>query len=370
MVGGGQLARMSSQAAIGLGLSLRVLSDRPEDSAALVAARTTTGPVDDLAALRAFAAECDVVTFDHELVPPAHLVALEAEGHVLRPGPRTQRFAQDKAHQRAVLGALGIPVPLNRLVGSVDELAMFGDELGWPVVLKAVTGGYDGRGVWVFDDPRNAAHLFASGREFLVETFLPLDRELAVLVARRPDGESVVYPVVESVQVDGMCREVIYPAPISSEVAEHARGLALNVAAAVDAVGVIACELFLVGEHVLLNEIAVRPHNSGHFTIEGCVTSQFENHIRAVLDWPLGVTTPTAPAAVMVNVVGGSTGADPVANLSAALAVPGAHIHLYGKEARPGRKLGHVTALGDDVTETRARARRAAEILTGEQLPL
>ena len=369
IVGGGQLARMTAQAAIGLGIDFSVLAGAADDSAARVAAGTSVGSVDSLEALAAFAAGCDVLTFDHELVPPAHLAALEAAGHVLRPGRLSQRFAQDKAHQRAMLGALGIPVPVHRVVASIEELAMFGDELGWPVVLKAISGGYDGRGVWVLEDPRAARDLFRGGREYLAETFLPLDMELAVLVARRPGGETVTYPVVQSVQSEGMCREVVYPAPIPATVAAHAQGLALQVAEAVAAVGIIACELFLVDETLVLNEIALRPHNSGHFSIEGSITSQFENHLRAVLDWPLGLTTPAAPAAVMVNVVGAPGGMDPRRRAAAALEVPGVHLHLYGKEPRPGRKLGHVTALGDDPAEAALRARRAAALLTAGEVP-
>ncbi|MCK9518311.1 MAG: 5-(carboxyamino)imidazole ribonucleotide synthase [Dehalococcoidia bacterium] len=366
MVGGGQLARMTYQAGIALGLTLPVLAEHPDDSAALSGAATSIGSPGSLEALRAFARECQVLTFDHELVPPAHLAALEAEGVVLRPGARAMRFAQDKAHQREVLGALGIPVPFNRRVASVDELAMFGDELGWPCVVKAITGGYDGRGVWIFDDPRQASELFASGREFLAEAFVPIDREIAVLVARRPGGETVLYPAVETVQVDGMFRESVAPAPMANDLRVQVGELAQRIAEATDATGILAIEFFLAEGRVVLNEVATRPHNSGHYTIEGAVTSQFENHLRAVLDWPLGETWLYAPAVVTVNVVGVSE-TDPRANLRKALAVPGVHVHLYGKGPRPGRKLGHVTALGDDPGEARERAVRAARLITGEE---
>jgi 5-(carboxyamino)imidazole ribonucleotide synthase len=366
MVGGGQLARMTYQAGIALGLAMPVLAEHPGDSAALSGAATMIGSPSSLDDLREFARRCDVVTFDHELVPAAHLAALEAEGVALRPSARAMRFAQDKAHQRELLGALAIPVPFNRRVGSVDELAMFGDELGWPCVVKAITGGYDGRGVWIFDDPRQATELFASGREFLAESFVPIDREIAVLVARRPGGETVVYPAVETVQVDGMFRESVAPAAMASDLRAEVRDLAERIAEATDVTGILAIELFLAHGRLLLNEVATRPHNSGHYTIEGAVTSQFENHLRAVLDWPLGETSLNAPAVVTVNVVGVSE-ADPRANLRRALAVPGVHVHLYGKGPRPGRKLGHVTALGDDADEARERAWRAARLITGEE---
>jgi len=366
MVGGGQLARMTYQAGIALGLTMRVLAERPDDSAALIGASTMLGSPQSLDALREFARQCDVVTFDHELVPPAHLAALEAEGVVLRPGARAMRFAQDKAYQREVLGALGIPVPFNRRVASVDELAMFGDELGWPCVVKAISGGYDGRGVWIFEEPGQAKELFATGREFLAESFVPIDREIAILVARRPNGETAIYPIVETVQVDGMFRESVAPAALSHDLEARVKDLAQRIADATGVTGILAIELFLSGGRVVLNEVATRPHNSGHYTIEGTVTSQFENHLRAVLDWPLGETRLNAPAVVTVNIVGASE-SDPRANLPKALHIPGVHVHLYGKGPRPGRKLGHVTVLGDDPGEARERAIRAAQIISGEE---
>lgn len=365
IVGGGQLARMTYQAGIALGLRIAVLAEHADDSAALIAPGTIVGSPESLDDLRRFAASCEILTFDHELVPAEHLARLEAEGVVFRPGAAALRFAQDKAHQREVLGALGIPVPVNRRVASVDELVMFGDELGWPVVVKAIRGGYDGRGVWVFDEPAAAAALFAPGRELLAEAFVPIDREVAVIVVRSPGGEMRVYPPVETVQVDGMCREVIAPAGLSTADTARIDALARRIAETTGATGLLAIELFLSGGQVVLNEVALRPHNSGHVSIEGNVTSQFENHLRAVMDWPLGDTAPTAPAAVMVNVVGVGS-ADPRVNLRRALAVPGAHVHLYGKGPRQGRKLGHVTALGDDAGETRERARRAAALLVAE----
>ncbi|MGD9893121.1 MAG: 5-(carboxyamino)imidazole ribonucleotide synthase [Dehalococcoidia bacterium] len=371
IVGAGQLARMMAQAAIPLGLRLRLrlLAARSDDSAAQVWPDVEVGSPDSWDALSRFAANCDLLTFDHELIDPDHLAALEAAGRRLRPSASTQRFAQDKGYQREQFAAMGLPVPANRLVHSIDDVLAFAEEHGWPAVAKARRGGYDGRGVWVLQDP-DAARLLveqcaAAGTPLLVERWLPIERELAVLVARRPGGASVVYPVVETVQVNGICHEVLAPAPVEQSIAAEAARLALRIAELTDATGILAVEMFLAEGTLSINEIAVRPHNSGHYSIEGAVTSQFENHLRAVLDLPLGDTATTAPAVVMANVLGGATGTDPRNNLAAALSIPGIHVHLYGKEARPGRKVGHVTALGDDLDDVRQRARHAAALLVG-----
>jgi 5-(carboxyamino)imidazole ribonucleotide synthase len=382
MVGGGQLARMTYQAAIALGLTVRVLSDRADDSAARIGAEVEVGSPDEIDALRRFAAGCDVLTFDHELVPPEHLAALAAEGHTLHPTADTMALAQNKRRQRQELGALGLPVPAFTVVQSEADLLTFGQAHGWPgqpVVAKVARGGYDGRGVWVLEDAAAARRLWAEatarGVELIAEAWVPIEKEIAALVVRRPGGEAAVYPVVETVQVAGICREVLAPAGIPPDVAAAARDLARRIAEAVRLVGMLAVELFLVREdarpdgwsgRLVINELATRPHNSGHFSIEGCVTSQFENHVRAVLDWPLGDTSLVAPAAVMVNVLGGAPGNDPQAELPRALADPAVKAHLYGKAARPGRKLGHVTVLADTADEARARGQRAAAILMGE----
>lgn len=367
MVGAGQLARMTYQAAIPLGLTLRLLAEQPSDSAARVGAAVLLGSGRSAGDLARFAAACDVVTFDHELVDADAVAELEAEGHRFRPTAATLRLAQNKRRQRAELGALGFPVPPHRDVSTLPEVAAFAEAHGWPVVLKAAQGGYDGRGVWVAEDETAAGAVLAEaarrGLALLVEAYVKIERELAVLVARRPGGECVDYPPVETVQVGGICRELLAPAPIPDELAEAAQGLARDIAAAAGASGILAVELFLSGGRLLVNELAARPHNSGHYSIDGCRTSQFENHLRAVLDWPLGDPGLLAPAVVTVNVLGDPSGADPQDHLPAALAMPDAHIHLYGKGARPGRKLGHVTVLGDDPAITRRRARRAASLL-------
>jgi 5-(carboxyamino)imidazole ribonucleotide synthase len=360
MVGGGQLARMTHQAAIALGQSLRVLAASADDSAALVAADVRIGSHTDLAALREFAKGCDAVTFDHEHVPGDHIRALAAEGVKVFPGADALIYAQDKARMRERLSSLGAPVPRWRRVTSASDISEF------PCVAKAVRGGYDGRGVWMLDTPAQAADLVATGTELIVEERVPLRRELAALVARSPFGQVAAYPVVETVQRDGICVEVIAPAPgLSEERALQAQQLAIDLATELGVVGLLAVELFETDAGILVNELAMRPHNSGHWTIEGARTSQFEQHLRAVLDYPMGSTELTAPVVVMANVLGGAPGGISLDERLHHLFAedPGARVHLYGKQVRPGRKIGHVTVLGDDLPSVRARAASAARRL-------
>jgi 5-(carboxyamino)imidazole ribonucleotide synthase len=362
MVGGGQLARMTHQAAIALGQSLRVLVTSPDEAAALVAADVVIGHHTDLAALRAFAKGCDVVTFDHEHVPGPHIRELAREGVTVLPGADALRYAQDKGAMRERLSALGAPVPRWQHVTLPADISTFADSAGWPVVVKAVTGGYDGRGVWVLgpDDP-------VPPTELIIEEKLTLRRELAAVVARSPFGQVAAYPVVETVQRDGICVEVLAPAPgLPSRLAVEAERLAISLARDLDVVGLLAVELFETDTGLLVNELAMRPHNSAHWTIEGARTSQFEQHLRAVLDYPLGETSLTAPAVVMANVLGGPPGGMSIDERLHHLfaAVPGAKVHLYGKQVRPGRKIGHVTVLGDDMTRVREQAALAARWLS------
>src|SRR6478609_4758384 len=373
IVGAGQLARMTLQSAIALDVSIRLLADRADDGAAKIWRDVMIGAPNDLDALLALAARCDVVTFDHELVPYDILIALEAAGYLLRPSAATLALAQDKQKQRESHAALGLPVPPFQITHDPNDAIAFGEAHGWPVVAKAARGGYDGRGVWMLENER-AIPAFAdevAGRDapLVLEPFIPIDQELAILVARRPNGEQAVYPLVETVQVDGINREVIAPARIGPELAAEASEIAHRIADAADITGIMAVELFATGGRLLINEIATRPHNSGHYSIEGAVTSQFEQHLRAILDLPLGDPSLNAPHVVTVNILGPADGNDPVDRLGDALHVPGAHIHFYGKGARPGRKLGHVTTLGDNLDETRARAWAAAALLTGEERP-
>ncbi|MDX1659931.1 MAG: 5-(carboxyamino)imidazole ribonucleotide synthase [Nitriliruptorales bacterium] len=365
MVGAGQLARMTQRAAIDLGVHLEVLARRGDDPGVLIGMPHRVGDWEDLDDLRALAADVEVLTLDHELAPNEHLQQLAADGHVLRPSPDAVRFGQDKLHQRRTLRDMGFPVPPFAETGDAAAVGAFADEHGWPVVLKARRGGYDGRGVVVVEDEAEAAEVVgAADSEWYAEQKVPLQREVAVLGARRPSGEQVTYPVVETVQRDGILVELLLPAPIGDDLAARARDLGQEIVAKIDATGVVAVELFVTpDDELLVNELALRPHNSGHATIEACTTSQFHNHLRAVLDWPLGDTAMAAPAAALTNLLGGDEPVDLRATIADALAVPGVHLHLYGKEQRPGRKIGHVTALADDMELARANANEAAERL-------
>jgi len=371
MIGGGQLARMTHQAAIALGQSLRVLSTGPRESAALVAADVVLGDHRDLDALLRVAEGATVVTFDHEHVPTEHLRALERVGHRVAPGPDALVHAQDKLVLRRALTAAGEPQPVWAEVDTPVGVTDFAGATGWPVVLKTPRGGYDGRGVFLAQDADEAAALLERHGTLLAEERVPMVRELAVQVARSPFGQVAVWPVVETVQRDGVCHEVLAPAPgLDEGTATGAQELAIRIAERLGVVGLLAVELFQTADGVLVNELAMRPHNSGHWTIEGARTSQFEQHLRAVLDYPLGTTTMTAPVVVMANVLGGAAAApgwtgpgldERVHHFMAHW--PDVKLHWYGKGQRPGRKLGHVTALGDDLGEVRARAVAAARYL-------
>jgi 5-(carboxyamino)imidazole ribonucleotide synthase len=370
---------MTHQAAIPLGQTLRVLAVSADDSAAMVTPDVMLGHHTDLDALRAFAAGCDVITFDHEHVPGNHIRALVADGHAVYPGADALQYAQDKALMRTRLAELGVPVPVFEVLpanglGLVIRIEEFGEAHGWPVVIKTARGGYDGRGVWVVDSP-GAVPVFdlPDAGQLVLEAFVPMRRELAAVVARSPYGQAAAWPVVQTVQSDGICVEVIAPAPgLDDDVAAAAGRLALRIAGALGVVGVLAVELFEVDpgpdapDGILVNELAMRPHNSGHWTMDGSVTSQFEQHLRAVLDYPLGRTDPVAPFTVMANVLGGpadgpgaAIGMDErVHHLAARF--PQVKVHLYGKAFRPGRKLGHVNVLGSDLGELRRIAGLAA----------
>ena len=359
---------MAGEAASALGLSMAVLAERADDAACDVAAEVMVGSPFVAADLQAFAARCDVITFDHEQVDLEIVSEVAARGAVVRPGADTLELAVDKAHMRTVLDDAGVPVPAYRVVDegpeALDAVTDFAGAHGWPLMLKAARGGYDGKAVWPVGDRADAAAALAlvAGR-VVVEELLPLDAELAVMVARSPSGASSSWPAVETAQVGGVCREVLVPGRLDPDVVEAAAALGQKVAEIAGAVGVMAVELFWSGGRLLVNEVATRPHNSGHWTMEGAVTSQFENHVRAVLDLPLGSTAPQHPQVASVNIFGGTTGTDPALALARGLAVEGAHVHLYGKRARPGRKLGHVTVCGDEPEVVRARAWSAAVAL-------
>lgn len=372
MVGGGQLARMTHEAGIPLGLKFKLLSDTPQDSAAQVVSEVVIGDYRDLDTLRAFAQGCDVITFDHEHVPTEHLRALEADGIPVRPGPDALVHAQDKGVMRARLAEIGAPCPRNRIVSDPADAAAFADEVGgFPVILKTVRGGYDGKGVWVVRSEADAADPFRAGVPVLAEEKVDFVRELAANIVRSPHGQAVAYPVVESIQVDGVCDTVIAPAPdLSEQLAGEAQQLALRIAAELDVVGHLAVELFETRSDdgtpgILVNELAMRPHNSGHWTQDGAITSQFANHVRAVLDLPLGDPRPRAPWTVMCNVLGGDYPDMYQAYLHCMARDPQLKIHMYGKDVKPGRKVGHVNTYGDDLADVRERARHAADYLRG-----
>jgi 5-(carboxyamino)imidazole ribonucleotide synthase len=377
VIGGGQLARMMAQLAVGLGVPIRLLAEGPDVSAAQVVRDSTVGDYRDLDDLRAVCEGCAVVTFDHEHVPTQHLHALAAEGHACRPGPEALVHAQDKSVMRARLDVLGVPSPRHRVVADAAEAVDFAASVGgFPVVLKTTRGGYDGKGVWVVSSPEECADAFAvassTGVQILAEEKVDFRRELSALVARSPSGQVAAYPVVESVQRDGVCAEVTAPAPdLDPELAVRAQRIAMRVAAELDVTGILAVELFETRDgRVLVNELAMRPHNTGHWSMDGAVTGQFENHLRAVLDLPLGSPAPRAPWTVMVNILGGDHG-ELSENLYGGFPHvfardPALKVHLYGKDVKPGRKVGHVTAYGDDLDDVRARARHAAAWFRGD----
>ncbi len=384
IVGAGQLARMMAAPAQAMGISLRLLAEAADGSAAQVIPDHTVGDYKDLATLRAFAVGLDAITFDHEHVPTGHLETLEREGVPTRPGPGALVYAQDKLAMRRKLapavedGGLGLPCPAYAEVSSAVDVAAFAAANGWPVIVKTSRGGYDGKGVWKVagpDDPALADALSireSTGVALLVEELVPFVRELSALAVRSPSGQALAYPVVQSTQRDGVCYEVIAPAPdLAEDLAIAAQRVALTVAQELGVTGVLAVELFETRDDdgtsgVLVNELAMRPHNTGHWSIEGAVTSQFENHVRAVLDMPLGSPRPRQPWTVMVNLLGSDLPELHTAFRHVFARDPRLKVHLYGKAVKPGRKIGHVTTYGTDLDDVVSRARHAASYLVGE----
>jgi 5-(carboxyamino)imidazole ribonucleotide synthase len=359
VIGGGQLARMMVPAAVELGVEIAVLGEGPESSARI--AMTATGEPGDEAAVLEFARGVDVITFDHEHVPQPVLRALVAAGVAVRPGPDALAHAQDKLVLRRRLAELGVPQPAWAEVRDQTELAGFLADSGGRAIVKTPRGGYDGHGVRAVRDASEAADWLADG-PLLAEELVVFRRELAQLVARRPSGELALWPLVETVQGGGVCREVFAPAPGTTDTVERmAAEIATGLARALDVTGVLAVELFETeDDRVLVNELAMRPHNSGHWTIDGAVTSQFEQHLRAVLDLPLGDPSARAPFSAMVNVLGGPADGNLDSRVPRLMQdQPTAKLHLYGKSPRPGRKIGHVTATSDDLDDAVFIARAA-----------
>ncbi len=371
IIGGGQLARMCAGPAAELAITLSVLAESPYAAAAQVIVSAPVGDHTDVEAVLAFAKQCDVVTFDHEHVPADVLAALVAQGTAVRPSPEALVFAQDKLAMRERLTALGIPCPRWARATTAEEVTAFGEDVGWPVVAKTPRGGYDGKGVRVVGSAAEVADWLAELGEILLEACVDFTRELAVLLARSPSGQAAAYPVVETVQTDGICTEVLAPAPdLDPELAARATEAGLRIAADLGVTGVLAVELFEVRNldgtvGFVVNELAMRPHNSGHWSMDGAVTGQFEQHLRAVLDLPLGSPRPRADWTVMANVLGGDYPELYPAYRHLLARDPELRVHLYGKEVRPGRKIGHVNVTGADLADLRERAGHAADYLQG-----
>jgi 5-(carboxyamino)imidazole ribonucleotide synthase len=371
MIGSGQLARMSVGPAAELGITLSVLSTEPTDSAALVAAHAPVGHHTDRERVLEFVSHCDVVTFDHEHVPPDVLEAVAESGVPMHPTPQALRYAQDKLAMRARLGALGIPCPRWAQAVTGSDADAFGAEVGWPVVAKTPRGGYDGKGVRVVGSAEELADWLDGSSPILLEERVAFARELAVLVARSPSGQAAAWPVVETVQTDGICTEVLAPAPgLDRGLAAAATEAGLRIAGELGVTGVLAVEMFEVVDAdgrpgFVVNELAMRPHNSGHWTMDGAVTGQFEQHLRAVLDLPLGSPAPRDRWTVMANVLGGDVEELYSTYRHLMARDPFLKVHLYGKTVRPGRKIGHVNVGGADLADLRERARHAADYIQG-----
>ncbi len=377
IIGGGQLARMCAGPAAELGLTLSVLAESEGAAAALVVPSSPVGRHTEVDEVLDFARHCDVVTFDHEHVPDEVLAALVASGVPLHPSPHALTYAQDKGLMRARLTEIGVPCPRWHLTsgstagGLAQEVTAFAAEVGWPVVVKTPRGGYDGKGVLVAGTLAEAEpwieRAVAGGSALLLEERVDFVRELAALVARSPSGQAAAWPVVETVQADGICTEVLAPAPgLDEELATRIGEAALRIARDLAVTGVFAVELFELADGTfVVNELAMRPHNSGHWSMDGALTGQFEQHLRAVLDLPLGSPSALARWTVMANIFGGAD-EDLYSSYRHVMARdPGAKVHLYGKDVRPGRKIGHVNVLGEDLEGLRARARHAADYIEG-----
>jgi len=358
VIGAGQLARMCIAPASALGVNLLLLAADSNDSAAQIT-NHIVGDYKDLETVKAFAQQCDVVTFEHELIPLSIIKSLEAEGVVVRPSSASFLYSQDKAAMREKLSSF--PAPKFQVVTDALQVTEF------PVIAKAISGGYDGRGVWKIDSAAKLADVIKETGKVLVEELIDFDYEIAVMVARSPHGQATTWTPTQTVQKDGICVMTISPAPnLSVALSEKAQKLALDIAAVVGVVGVMAVEMFVKGDNLFVNELAMRPHNSGHWTIEGSHTSQFEQHLRAVLDLPLGDPSMTAPLAVMGNVLGGAKEDMYRPYLHLMARTPALKFHHYKKEVRPGRKIGHVTLLGEDLVELTQEVQHALDYMSGE----
>ena len=357
VIGAGQLARMMVAPASALGINLLLFAQSADDSAAQIN-NHVVGDYTDLEALKSFAARCDVITFEHELVPLPVIKGLEVAGVRVYPSSSAFVYSQDKAEMRKKLA--DYQVPAWKVITATSEVDQY------PLIAKAISGGYDGRGVWKINSQDELAEVLKHTPKLLIEELISFDSEIAVMVARSPHGQATSWAPTQTVQEDGICTMTITPAPsISDEIAEQAQKLALDIAAEVGVIGVMAVEMFVKGDHLFINELAMRPHNSGHWTIDGSRTSQFEQHLRAILDLPLGEPAMTHEYAVMGNILGGDK-ADmyrPYLHLMARN--PDLKFHQYKKEVRKGRKIGHVTAIGSDLLQLTTDVQHARDYMSG-----
>ncbi len=366
VIGGGQLARMLAPAAEALGIRFSVLAETADAPATQVISEVTVGDYTDYPTLKAFAETVDVITFDHEHVPPEHLEALAAAGHAVRPGPQALIFAQDKIRMRTKMDELGLPNPAWAEITSAADVQAFAARVGYPFILKTPRGGYDGKGVRVIDSLEQAVEWLSEVPQLLAEEKVDFTRELAVMVGRSPMGQTAVWPVVETWQQNGVCKEAIAPAPdLPADKARAITEAILTVAGTLEVTGVMAMEMFETPDGFLINEFAMRPHNTGHWTQDGSVTSQFEQHLRAVLDLPLGSPAAREEVSAMVNILGAEHEDLYQPYLHVMAHDPAVKVHLYGKGVRPGRKVGHVNAYGQDRDLVLARARHAADFIAG-----
>lgn len=356
IIGAGQLGRMSAAPATALGIELLLFAQSAEDSGAQVA-NYELGDYRDISQVREFAKKCDLITFEHELIPISIIRALEAEGIRFYPTSESFIFSQDKAEMRKRL--VNYPAPKWQIVSSVNEV------LDFPVIAKAIAGGYDGRGVWKVDTPDELEKLLISHPKLLVEELIDFEMEISVMVARSPHGQAATWSPTQTIQKDGICTMTIAPANISNEISQQAQEMALNIANDLKLIGVMAVEIFVKASQLFINELAMRPHNSGHWTIDGSVTSQFEQHLRAILDLPLGDTSMTAKYAVMGNVLGGEKADMYRPYLHLLARTPRLKVHQYRKEVKPGRKIGHVTLLGENLVDLRAEVEHAIDYMGG-----
>ena len=358
VIGAGQLARMSVAPAAALGINLLLLANDAQDSGAQIT-NHVVGDYKDLETVRAFASKCDVITFEHELIPLSIIKTLEADGVVVRPSSASFIYSQDKAQMRERLS--NFPAPKSAVVTNAQEVTEF------PVIAKAISGGYDGRGVWKIDTQEELAGVLKQVGKVLIEELIDFDYEIAVMVARSPHGQATTWAPTQTIQRDGICVMTISPAPqLSNDLSEKAQKLALDIANEIGVIGVMAVEIFVKGQELFINELAMRPHNSGHWTIEGSLTSQFEQHLRAVLDLPLGNPQMTAPIAVMGNILGGDKEDMYRPYLHLMARTPELKFHHYKKEVRPGRKIGHVNLLGDNLVELTQEVQHALDYMSGE----